>query len=57
MLLFPLLQMMSPQMVDGRPPVSLQETRLIQLCTETNKPNEVKKWQAEREKYLLPETK
>ncbi len=57
MLLCPLLQMMSPQMVDGRPPVSLQETRLIQLCTETNKPNEVKKWQAEQEKYLLPETK
>ena len=24
---------------------------LIQLYTETNKPEEVKKWQAEREKY------
>jgi hypothetical protein len=24
--------------------------RLIQLYTETNKPNEVKKWQAEKEK-------
>ncbi|MBL8823610.1 MAG: serine/threonine protein kinase [Planctomycetia bacterium] len=32
--------------------------RLIQLYTETNKPDEVKKWQAEREKYpKLPEKK